>query len=115
MDTSELLEEYRTVRLLLLRHGQWDKEELAEKEERIEEFIAYLEDYLFHHDWQASEKGEKSRTYVSENDPAKYIELKYSITYPDTRTFYRVELKLKEKRFPVDRVVAEGETVFSRI
>jgi hypothetical protein len=41
--------------------------------------------------------------------------LRYAITYPDTRTFFRIELKLKRKRFPLDKVVAEGETVFSRI
>jgi len=115
MDISELLDEYRAVRLLLLKHGQRDKEEVLEKEERIGEFIARLEDYLFEHDWNAKGKGEKSRTYVSKSDPDKYIELRYSITYPDTRTFYRIELKLKTKRFPLDKVEAEGETVFSRI
>ena len=115
MDTSELLEEYRAVRLLLLRRGQGDKEEVAEKEERIEEFIAYLEDYLFQHDWNAEEKEEKSRIYVSKSDPKTYIELRYGITYPDTRTFYRVEVQLKRRRFLLDKVVAEGETVFSRI
>ena len=115
MDTSELLEKYRAVRLLLLRHGRWDEEEVLEQEERIGEFIRHLEDYLLQHDWDVEEKGGKSRIYVNKSDPHKHIELKYGITYPDTRTFYRVELKLKRKRFLLDKVVAEGETVFSRI
>jgi hypothetical protein len=115
MDTPELLDEYRAVRLLLLKHGQWDEEQVLEKEERIGEFIVHLEDYLFHHDWRAKEKGEKSRTYVNKSDPHNYIELRYGITYPDTRTFYRIELKLKRKRFLLDKLVAEGEMVFSRI
>ena len=115
MDTSELLEEYRAVRLLLLKRGQGDKEEVAEKEERIEEFIAYLEDYLFQHDWHGTEKGERSRTYANKADPKTHIQLRYSITYPDTRTFYRVEVQLKRRRFLLDKVVAEGETVFARI
>jgi len=38
---------------------------------------------------------------------------------PQTRnrreTIYRVELKLKRKRFLFDKVVAKGEMVFSRI
>jgi hypothetical protein len=115
MDTSELLDEYRTVRLLKLKRGRRDEEEVLEKEKRIREFIGHLEDYLFGHDWHAEEEGEKSRTYVGKSDPKIYIELRYGITYPDTRTFYRIELKLKRKRFPLDKVVAEGETVFSRI
>jgi len=36
MDISELLEEYRAVRLLLLKRGQGDKEEVAEKQGRPE-------------------------------------------------------------------------------
>jgi hypothetical protein len=115
MDTSELLEEYRVVRFLKLKHGQQDEEEVSEVEERIEGFIGHLEDYLFQKDWHGEEKREKSRIYVSENDPNTYIELRYAITYPDTRTFFRIELKLKRKRFPLDKVVAEGETVFPRI
>lgn len=115
MNTSELLEEYKAVRLLELKHGQRDEEEVSEKEESIGEFIGHLDDYLFGNDWHAREKGEKSRIYVNENDPKIYIELRYAITYPDTRTFFRIELKLKRKRFPLDKVVAEGERVFSRI
>ncbi len=115
MDTLELLDEYRAVRLLELKRGQRDKEEVLEKEKRIGEFIGHLEDYLFEHDWNGEEKEEKSRIYVSKSDPKTYIELRYDITYPDTRTFYRIELKLKRKRFPLDKVVAEGEMVFSRI
>jgi len=115
MDTSELLEEYRAVQFLQLRHGHRDEEDVLEKEERIGEFIAHLEDYLLQHDWDVKEKGRKSRTYVSKDDPDNHIELKYRITYPDTRTFYWVELKLKRRRFLLDNVVAEGETVFSRI
>jgi len=115
MDTSELLDKYRAVRLLELKHGQRDEEDVLEKEKRIGEFIDHLEDYLFEHDWHAEEKGERSRIYVSKGDPKIYIELRYGITYPDTRTFYRIELKLKRKRFPLDKVVVEGETVFSRL
>ena len=115
MDTSELLDEYRAVRLLLLKHGRWDEEEISEKEERIGEFIIHLEHYLFQQDWQTKEKGEESRIYVSKRAPDTYIELRYGITYPDTRTFYRVEFKLKRKRFLFDKVLAEGEMVFSRI
>lgn len=115
MNTSELLEEYKAVRLLELKHGQQDEEDVMEKGERIGEFIGHLEDYLLGNDWHAEEKGERSRTYVNENDPKTYIELRYAITYPDTRTFFRIELKMKRKRFPLDKVVEEGETVFSRI
>jgi hypothetical protein len=115
MNTSELLGEYKAVRLLELKHGQRDEEDVMEKEERIGEFIGHLEDYLLGNDWNAQEKGEKSRIYVNENDPKTYIELRYAITYPDTRTFFRIELKMKRKRFPLDKVMAEGEPVFSRI
>lgn len=115
MDISELLDEYRAVRLLELKRGQRDEEDILEKEKGIEDFIGHLEDYLFEHDWHAEEQEEKSRIYVSKGDPKIYIELRYGITYPDTRTFYRLELKLKRKRFPLDKVVAEGEMVFSRL
>lgn len=115
MDTSELLDEYRAVKLLELKRGQQDEEDVLEKEKRIVQFIGHLEDYLFEHDWRTEEKEEKSRTYVSKGDPKIYVELRYGITYPDTRTFYRVELKLNRKRFLLHKVVAEGETVFSRI
>jgi hypothetical protein len=115
MNTSELLEEYKAVRLLELKHGQRDEEDVMEKEERIGEFIGHLEDYLLGNDWNVQEKGEKSRIYVNENDPKTYIELRYSITYPDMRTFFRIELKMKRKQFPLDKVMAEGEPVFSRI
>lgn len=115
MNTSELLEEYRAVRLLELKRGRRDEEDVLEKEERIGAFIGHLEDYLFGSDWRAEEKGEKSRTYVSKGDPKIYIALRYALMYPDMRTFYRIELKMKRKRFPLDKVVAEGETVFSRI
>ena len=115
MDTSELLDEYRAGRLLELKRGQRDEEEVLEKEKRIWEFIGHLEDYFFEHDWNVEEKEEKSRIFVNKSDPKTYIELRYGITYPDTRTFYRIELKLKRKRFPLDKVLTEGETVFSRI
>ena len=115
MDTSGLLDEYRAVRLLLLKHGRWDEEEVLETEERIREFIVHLEHYLFQYDWQTKEKEEKSRTYVNKRNPDKYLEMRYGIIYPDTRTFYRVELKLKGKRFLFDKVLAEGEMVFLRI
>jgi hypothetical protein len=98
-----------------LKRGQKDEEDVLEKEKGIGEFIGHLEDYLFEHDWHAEEKGGKSRIYVSKGDPKIYIELRYGITYPDMRTFYQIELKLKQKRFPLDKVVAEGETVFSRL
>lgn len=115
MDTSGLLEEYRAVRLLLLKHNQRDKEEVREKEERIGKFIAHLEKYLLRHEWHVREKGEKSRIYVNKGIPRIYLELRYTITYPDTRTFYQVELRLKRRRFLFNKVLAEGEMVFSRI
>jgi len=115
METSELLDKYRSVMLIQLKHGRWDKEEVPETEERIREFIVHLEHYLFQHDWQPEKKGEKSRTYVNKGNPDKYLEIEYHITYPDRRTFYRVELKLKGKRFLFDKVLAEGEMVFSKI
>jgi len=115
MNTAELLNEYKSVQLLRLKHGLWDAEEVSETEGRIGEFIAHLEKYLLRHEWHAKEKGEKSRIYVSKGNPNTYLELKYGITYPDTRTFYRVELNLKRRRFLLDKVLAEGEMVLSRI
>jgi hypothetical protein len=115
MNTSELLNEYNAVKLLRLKHGLWDEEEVLETEGRIGEFIAHLEKYLLQHKWHAKERGGKSRVYVSKGSPNTYLELRYRITYPDTRTFYRLELKLKRRRFPFDKVLAEGELVFSRI
>ncbi|UCD72351.1 MAG: hypothetical protein JSW70_04980 [Syntrophobacterales bacterium] len=112
---GELLDEYRAIRFILLKHGRWDEEEMLETEERIREFIVHLENYLSQRDWHTKGKGEKLRTYVSKRKPDKYIELRYSITYPDARTFYRIELKLKRKRLLCDKVVAEGEMMFSRI
>ncbi len=115
MDTSELLDEFRAIRLLELKHGQWDKEEVSEKEERIEEFIVHLEKHLPRHEWHVKDTAEKSRIYVNKKNPDTFLELTYGTTYPDTRTFYRVELKLKRRRFLFDKVLAEGEMVFSRI
>jgi len=115
MDAAGLLAEYRAVRLLLLKHGHRDEEEVWEKEERMGEFIAHLEKYLLRHEWHVKEKGEKSRIYVNKGIPNIYLKLRYSITYPDTRTFYQVELRLERRRFLFNKVLAEGEMVFSRI
>ena len=50
MDTSELLDKYRAVRLLELKRGQRDEEDVLEKEKGIREFIGHFEDYLFEMD-----------------------------------------------------------------
>jgi hypothetical protein len=115
MHTAELLNEYKSVKLLRLRYGLWYEEEVSETEGRIGEFIAHLEKYLLRHKWHAKEKGEKSRVYVCKGNPNTYLKLRYGITYPDTRIFYRVDLKLQRRRLLFDKVLAEGEMVFSRI